>query len=76
MSAQHKALDWLARRHAGESAALIASRAGVSEATVLSATMAYGPFPRPSQQLGRTTEAVAELEAAYLTARAGSPAAT
>ena len=55
MPAQHHALDWLARRHAGESAALIASRAGVSEATVLSATKAYGPFPRPSHQLGRTT---------------------
>jgi AraC-like DNA-binding protein len=52
--AQYQALDWLARRHAGESAALIASRAGVSESTVLSATKAYGPFPRPSHQLGRT----------------------
>jgi len=53
--AQHHALDWLARRHAGESAALIAWRAGVSEAAVLKATKAYGPFPRPSRQLGRTT---------------------
>jgi hypothetical protein len=53
--AQHHALDWLARRHAGESAALIAWRAGVSEAAVLKATKAYGPFPRPSHQLGRTT---------------------
>ena len=55
MPAQHQALDWLARRHAGESAALIASRAGVSESTVLNATKAYGPFPRPSHQFGRTT---------------------
>ena len=55
MPAQHHALDWLARRHAGESAALIAWRGGVSETTVLNATKAYGPFPRPSRQLGRTT---------------------
>ena len=55
MPAQHHALDWLARRHAGESAALIAWRAGVSETTVLKATKTYGPFPRPSRQLGRTT---------------------
>ena len=55
MPAQHPALDWLARRHAGESAALIAWRAGVSESMVLTATKAYGPFPRPSQQRGRTT---------------------
>ena len=55
MPEQHRALDWLARRHAGESAALVASRAGVSETTVIKATKAYGPFPRPSQQLGRTT---------------------
>jgi len=53
--AQHHALDWLARRHAGESSALIAWRAGVSETTVVNATKAYGPFPRPSRQLGRTT---------------------
>jgi len=53
--AQHHALDWLARRHAGESAALIAWRAGVRESTVLTATKAYGPFPRPCHQLGRTT---------------------
>ena len=55
MPAQHPALDWLARRHAGESAALIAWRAGVSESMVLTSTKAYGPFPRPSQQRGRTT---------------------
>jgi len=47
-----RALDWLARRHAGESAALIAHHAGVSEAVVLTATKAYGPFPRPTQRLG------------------------
>jgi len=53
--AQHHALDWLARRHAGESAALIAWRAGVRASTVLTATKPYGPFPRPCHQLGRTT---------------------
>lgn len=47
-----RALDWLARRHAGESAALIAHHAGVSEAAVLTATRPYGPFPRPTQRLG------------------------
>ena len=51
----HPALDWLARRHAGESAALIAQRAGVSEAVVRRDTKAYGPFPRPTQQVNRTT---------------------
>ena len=55
MPAQHHALDWLARRHAGESAALIAWRAGVRASTVLTATKPYGPFPRPCHQLGRTT---------------------
>lgn len=49
---QHPTLDWLARRHAGESAALIAHHAGVSEAAVLTATRPYGPFPRPTQRLG------------------------
>ena len=49
---QHRALEWLARRHAGESAALIAHRAGVSEAAVVYATKPYGPFPRPTQRLG------------------------
>ena len=53
MPEQYRSLDWLARRRAGESSALIARRAGVSEATV--ATKAYGPFPRPSQQVNRTT---------------------
>lgn len=55
MPEQHRSLDWLARRHAGESSALIARRAGVSEATVARATKAYGPFPRPTEQLNRTT---------------------
>jgi AraC-like DNA-binding protein len=49
---QHPTLDWLARRHAGESAALIAHHAGVTEAAVLTATKPYGPFPRPTQRLG------------------------
>lgn len=31
------------------------SASGVSEASVIDATKGYGPFPRPSQQLGRTT---------------------
>ena len=51
----YPALDWLARRRAGESAALIAKRAGVSEAVVRRDTRAYGPFPRPTQQVRRTT---------------------
>lgn len=51
----YRALDWLARRHEGESAALIAYRAGVSEAVVRHATKAFGPFPRPTQQLNRSS---------------------
>lgn len=51
----HRALDWLARRHAGESAAHVAHHADVTAAAVLYATRGYGPFPRPTQQLGRTT---------------------
>ncbi len=50
----YRALDLLARRHDGESAAFIAQHAGVSEAVVLRATDPYGPFPRPHLQLGRT----------------------
>jgi hypothetical protein len=61
-----RALDWLARRHAGESAALIAQRAGVPIAAVHRATDAYGPFPRPTQQLGRTI-----VDEAVLSERAG-----
>jgi hypothetical protein len=48
---QYRAVEWLARRHAGESAS-IAHRAGVSEEAVLHATRAYRPFPRPTQRLG------------------------
>lgn len=50
----HQALDWLARRHDGESVALIAHRAGVSPATVAHATSPYGPFPQATHHLGRT----------------------
>lgn len=53
MATSHRALDWLARRHAGESAAYVAHHAGVSEDTVLRATRDFGPFPRPSRQLDR-----------------------
>jgi len=61
MPGQHRALDWLARRHAGESVGLIAHRAGVSESVVVTATKAYGPFPRPTQLLGRRRLDDAEL---------------
>lgn len=54
MTQGHRALDWLARRHDGESIALIAHRAGVTPDTVKAATATYGPFPRPSEHLGRT----------------------
>ncbi len=54
MPETYRALDLLARRHDGESAAFIAQHAGVSEAVVLRATDPYGPFPRPHLQLGRT----------------------
>lgn len=50
MAERHRALEWLARRHAGESPALIAHRAGVSTSTVVTATRAYGPFPRATQR--------------------------
>ncbi len=55
MAGRNRALEWLARRHAGESAAYIASLEGVSKETVIRATKNFGPFPRPTQQLGRTT---------------------
>ena len=58
---QHRALDWLARRHAGESVGLIAHRAGVSESVVITATKAYGPFPQPTQLLYRNRLNDAEL---------------
>jgi predicted DNA-binding transcriptional regulator AlpA len=50
----HRALEWLARRRDGESAALIAWRDGVSTDTVLRATKPYGPSPRATRHLGRT----------------------
>ena len=61
MPEQHRALDWLARRHAGESVGLIARRAGVSKSMVITATKAYGPFPRPTQLLYRSRLSDAEL---------------
>ena len=48
----HRALEWLSQRHSGESAALIAAHAGVSEEVVLDATRALGPFPRPTRRSG------------------------
>jgi len=59
----HRALDWLARRHDGESIALIAHRAGVTPDTVKVATAKYGPFPRATQHLGRTIASDATLDA-------------
>lgn len=50
---EYPALVWLSLRHDGESAALVARRAGVSVSAVLKATNPYGPFPRPTRQLGR-----------------------
>lgn len=50
---EYPELEWLSLRRDGDSAALIAHRAGVSEAEVLRATRPYGPFPRPARQLGR-----------------------
>lgn len=54
MPEQHRALDWLARRHAGESVGLVARRAGVSKSVVITATRAYGPFPPATEHLGRS----------------------
>lgn len=54
MAEGHPELDWLARRRAGESIALVARRAGVSEWEVEKATKRFGPFPAPDRQLGRT----------------------
>lgn len=53
MSEQYRALGWLTRRRAGESCAVIGARDGVSAYVVARATKAYGPFPRPTHQLGR-----------------------
>lgn len=54
VSESHRPLEWLSRRRAGESAVLIAQRAGVDAETVRHATNPYGPFPRATQHLGRT----------------------
>ena len=73
MPQQHRPLDWLARRHAGESAGLIASRAGVNKKTVLRETRDFGPFPPPTQRLnGRTVASagqVSERTARWIRAR-------
>lgn len=61
MPEQHRALDWLARRHAGESVGLIAHRAGVSKSVVITATRRYGPFPRPTQLLYRSRPTDADV---------------
>ncbi|QKE82489.1 hypothetical protein [Arthrobacter sp. NEB 688] len=53
VSESHPELEWLARRRAGESVALIARRAGVSERAVFKATGRFGPFPPPDQHVGR-----------------------
>lgn len=63
MSEQYRALDWLTRRRAGESCALIGERAGVSADVVRRATRQYGPFPRASEQLGRSRLSVDVLSA-------------
>lgn len=72
MATAHRALEWLTRRRDGESAALIAWRDGVSEATVLRATRPYGPFPRATRHLGRNTlqqELLDERTARWVAAR-------
>ena len=61
---QYRSLDWLARRHAGESVGLIAQHAGVSESAVMTATRAYGPFPRPTQLVNNRTMVAEGLLAA------------
>ena len=42
--------------------ALIAHRAGVTPETIAHATKRYGPFPRPTQHLGRTLTSEAALD--------------
>lgn len=69
---EYPELEWLSRRRDGESAALIARRAGVTEAVVLRATNSYGPFPRPTRQLGRVVaseEAVERRTARWVSLR-------
>lgn len=53
MGSQYPALEWLSLRRDGDSPALIAHRAGVPVSAVTRATDPYGPFPRPTRQLGR-----------------------
>ena len=60
----YRALDWLARRRAGESVARIAQRAGVPMAEVRRATRPYGPFPRPTQLVNNRTMVAEGLLAA------------
>jgi len=55
-------LEWLSLRRDGHSAALIAQRAGVTEAVVLRATSPYGPFPRPARQRGRVVTSPEDVE--------------
>lgn len=72
MSGGRRALEWLARRHAGESAAFIAAHVGVSTKTVVRATKDFGPFPRATQQLGRVAgsrEQLAERTQRWIDAR-------
>lgn len=59
---EYPELEWLALRRDGQSAALIAQRAGVTEAAVLRVTSPYGPFPRPSRQLGRVVASSEEVK--------------
>lgn len=69
---EYPALEWLSLRRDGESAALIARRAGVSTSAVIKATNPYGPFPRPGRQLGRVVaseEAVKSRTARWVALR-------
>lgn len=50
-----RALEWLQRRHAGESVALIARRDGVSTYRVRYATGRFGPFPTPTMRVDLST---------------------
>jgi hypothetical protein len=59
---EYPELEWLSLRQDGQSAALIAQRVGVAEAAVLRATNPYGPFPRPSRQLGRTVASPEDVQ--------------
>ena len=62
---QHAALEWLSRRHDGESCGYIAQRAGVTAAVVRAATERYGPFPGPTRHAhGRVVHAEPDARAA------------